>query len=251
MNFIDKLTAAQQRNKSFLCVGLDIVLADNPLPMLVEDEPMLPFARAIIEATQDLVCAYKIDLAYYFAEGAAGMVALERIVRAVPDDIPIILDLGCSALNDSAAAYARGAYSQYRADAVVVWPQGRETVIDAFLKDPSKTVFADFPQEEPVYTLHWMTRWQKEYVSGRVGMVAHAHKPTGMRVLRSRCPNVPFLIRSSEVDLQTAITADGMTKGGIGPVICASREVLYAAKTIDFAQSAREAAMALRERLHF
>lgn len=251
MNFIDKLTAAQRRNKSYLCVGLDIVLADNPLPMLVEDEPMLPFARAIIEATQDLVCAYKLDLAYFFAEGAAGMVALERIVRAVPDDIPIILDLGCSALNDGALAYARGAYSQYRADAVILWPQGREAIVDAFLKDSAKTVFADFPHEEPVYTLHWMNRWQKEYVAGRIGMVAHAHKPTGMRVLRSRCPNVPFLIRSSEVDLQTAITADGKTKGGIGPVICASREVLYASKTVDFAQDARVAAVALRERLHF
>ena len=250
MNFIDKLTAAQQRNNSYLCIGLDIVVADNPLPMLTEDEPMLPFARAIIEATQDLVCAYTVDLAYFFAEGAAGMVALERIVRAVPDDVPLILNLGCSAPAESGAAYARGAYTQFRADAVIVWPQGRESIVDAFLADPTKTVFADFPPEEPVYTLHWMTRWQKEYVAGRVGLVAHAHKPTGMRVLRSRCPNVPFLIRHAHPELQAAIAADGKTKGGVGPIICASREVLYASKTLSFAEDARNAATALRDRFY-
>ncbi|MCL5998803.1 MAG: orotidine 5'-phosphate decarboxylase, partial [Chloroflexi bacterium] len=92
MTFLEKLARAQQKNRSFLCVGLDIVVANTPLPLQYYDEPMLPFARAIIEATQDLVCAYKPNLGFYLAEGAAGLVALERIVRLVPPDIPIILD---------------------------------------------------------------------------------------------------------------------------------------------------------------
>lgn len=249
MNFIDKLTAAQQRNKSYLCIGLDIVIADLPLPMLSVDDPMLPFGRAIIGATQDLVCAYKLDLAYYFAEGAAGMVALERIVRIIPSDIPIILDLGCSALAAGAAAYARGAYTQFQADAVVLWPQGRESIVDEFLRDPDKTVFADFPEEEPAYTYHWMNQWQREYVAGRVGMVAHPHKPSGMRVLRNRCPNVPFMMRLSQVEHHAAILADGKTKEGLGPLVCASSEVIYASKTLEFADDMRNAALALRDAL--
>ena len=81
MTFLEKLTRAQKMNRSYLCVGLDIVVANTPLPLQEHDEPMLPFARAIIDATQDLVCAYKPNLGFYLAEGAAGMVALERIVR--------------------------------------------------------------------------------------------------------------------------------------------------------------------------
>ncbi|HEY3342573.1 MAG TPA: orotidine 5'-phosphate decarboxylase, partial [Anaerolineae bacterium] len=92
MTFLEKLSRAQQKNRSYLCVGLDIVLANTPLSLQEQDEPMLPFARAIIEATQDLVCAYKPNLGFFLAEGAAGVVALERIVRAIPPDIPIILD---------------------------------------------------------------------------------------------------------------------------------------------------------------
>ena len=78
--FIEKLSAAQQKNRSYLCIGLDIVVANNPAPISYYDEPMLPFARAIIEATSDLVCAYKPNLGFYLAEGAAG----SSMTRTVP-----------------------------------------------------------------------------------------------------------------------------------------------------------------------
>ncbi|NJM40952.1 MAG: hypothetical protein HC853_09340 [Anaerolineae bacterium] len=65
MNFVQKLKAAQQRNQSALCIALDVVVANSPLPILYSDEPMLPFARAMIDATKDLVCAYKVNLAYF------------------------------------------------------------------------------------------------------------------------------------------------------------------------------------------
>lgn len=250
MNFIEKLSAAQQRNNSNLCIGLDIALVDSPLPLLYADEPMLPFARAIFEATHDLVCAYKIDLAYFFAEGAAGMVALERITQVVPDNVPLILDLGCSADVAGAQAYARGAFVQYRADAAVLWPQGREGIVDIFLQDPTKSVFVEFPSEEPAYTFHWLNRWQREYVAGRVGLVAHVHKVDGMRLLRSRCPNVPFMMRSGDVAHHPAIRSYGPTKSGIRPVVTVSREVIYASKTEAFAADMRAAATYVRDRLN-
>ncbi len=250
MNFTEKLTAAQQRNNSNLCIGLDIVLAELPLPLLYADEPMLPFARAIFEATHDLVCAYKIDLAYFFAEGAAGMVALERIAQIVPDAVPLILDLGCSAPAASAAAYARGAFVQYRADAAMLWPQGREDIVDVFLKDNDKSVFVEFPSEEPAYTFHWLNRWQGAYVAGRVGLVAHPHKADGMRLLRSRCPNVPFLMRSSDIGHHLAIRTHGPTKNGIKPIVSVGRELICASKSENYAEDMRQAATYLRDRLN-
>jgi orotidine-5'-phosphate decarboxylase len=83
---------------------------------------MLPFARAIIEATQDLVCAYKPNLGFYLAEGAAGIVALERIVRLIPPHIPIILDGKFGDIGNTAEAYARGVFEQFCADAVTLSP---------------------------------------------------------------------------------------------------------------------------------
>ena len=62
-----------------------------PLPMQRYDDPFLPYGKAIIEATRDLVCAYVFDLAAYLALGAAGAVALERSIAFVGQDAITIL----------------------------------------------------------------------------------------------------------------------------------------------------------------
>jgi orotidine-5'-phosphate decarboxylase len=249
MTYVEKLRAAQQRNRSLLCIGLDIEVAKTPLPLLTDDEPMLPFARAIIEATQDLVCAYKVDLAYFLAEGAAGIVALERIVRVVPSDIPLIFDLGCAALGASAHAFAHAAFTQFKADAVVLWPQGRESVVDAFLqhKAPNhsaRAVIVETPMEEPLYTLHWMTQWQRAYVPGTVSLAAHPARMSGMRALRSKLPNMPFFFRDVPEAIAEAVSI-GKTKSGIGPIICAGQDIIYASRTVRFADEMRAAAQAM------
>ena len=250
MNFASKLHAAQLRHHSRLCIGLDIVVAKTPLPLLYADEPMLPFARAIIEATQDAVCAYKVDLAYFFAEGAAGMVALERIVRLIPDDIPLIFDLGLATMGASAAAYARGAFQQFRADAVIVWPQGHEAVMDEILREPNRAVIVDVPAEEPMYALRWMQKWLAESPEGSLGLVAYPEQMTGLRVLRSRLPEVPFLVRHWQLDYTDKLRGLGQSSQDAGFVVCASDEVLYASRTMEFAEGARTAAQVLRDGLN-
>ena len=149
MTFLEKLSRAQQKNRSYLCIGLDIVVSNTPLPLQYHDEPMLPFARAIIEATQDLVCAYKPNLGFYLAEGAAGMVALERIVRAIPPDIPIILDGKFGDIGNTAQAYARGAFEQFHADAVTLSPYMGSDSVKPFLADKEKGVFVTARTSNP------------------------------------------------------------------------------------------------------
>ena len=83
--FQERIRAAQRERQTSVCLSLDIVIADTPLPVLPADEPMLPFARAIIETTADLVCAYQIRPTCFLAEGGSGMIALERIVRLITD----------------------------------------------------------------------------------------------------------------------------------------------------------------------
>ncbi len=266
MAFLDKLTHAQQKNRSFLCVGLDIVVANTPLPLQGHDEPMLPFARAIIEATQDLVCAYKPNLGFYLAEGAAGIVALERIVRAIPDDIPIILDGKFGDIGNTAQAYARGAFEQFKADAVTLSPYIGSDSVKPFLADRERAVYVlartsnpnagEFQNlasdGRPLYeqVARLAERWHAEG-PGACGLVVGATAPQELQRIRSIVPDLPFLIPGIGAqggDLEAAVQ-HGETRSGIGPVINVSRSVLYASRTANFAEAARQAALAIVEQM--
>jgi orotidine-5'-phosphate decarboxylase len=286
MTFLDKLARAQQKNRSSLCVGLDIVTANTPLPLQYHDEPMLPFARAIIEATQDLVCAYKPNLGFFLAEGAAGIVALERIVRAVPPDIPIILDGKFGDIGNTAQAYARGAFEQFRADAVTLSPyigsdsvkpflasaehgafvlartsnpnagelQGLKLTRDSSRMDTHNAVREDSPVivDRPLYEQVALaaTRWHAEG-PGACGLVVGATAPQELESIRAIAPDLPFLIPGVGAqggDLEAALKF-GATKGGIGPVVNASRSVIYASRGTAFAEDARKAALQLVEQM--
>jgi len=141
MRFEDKLAAAQQRNRSWLCVGLDIVAGKLPLSVQQTDDPLLTFARAIVDATQDLVCAFKPNLGFFLAEGAAGIIALERLARYIPRDIPIILDGKFSDIGSTAGQYARGAFQALGVDAVTLSPYVGADAIQPFLAFADKGVF--------------------------------------------------------------------------------------------------------------
>ncbi|MCS7061975.1 MAG: orotidine-5'-phosphate decarboxylase [Anaerolineae bacterium] len=263
MTFLEKLARAQQINRSFLCVGLDIVVANTPLPLQLEDEPMLPFARAIIEATQDLVCAYKPNLGFYLAEGAAGIVALERIVRLIPDHIPIILDGKFGDIGNTAEAYARGAFEQFRADAVTLSPYIGSDSIQPFLRyaergvfvlartsNPNAGEFQNLPIDSGVRlyerVAHMANAWHAQG-PGACGLVVGATAPHELQRLREIAPHLPFLIPGVGAqggDLEAAIRF-GRTRDGLGPVINVSRAVVYASRTMTFAEDARKAAQTL------
>jgi orotidine-5'-phosphate decarboxylase len=266
MTFLEKLASAQQKNSSYLCVGLDIVVANSPLPILDQDEPMLPFARAIIEATEDLVCAYKPNLGFYIAEGAAGVVALERIVRLIPPHIPIILDGKFGDIGNTAEAYARGAFEPFRADAVTLAPYIGSDSVKPFLKRADKGAFVlartsnmnarefqsltlrDESNENalPLYEVvaQKANTWHAEG-PGACGLVVGATAPEELRRIRDIAPDLPFLIPGVGAqggDLRTAIKF-GKTRDGLGPVINASRSILYASPKADFAEAARAEAL--------
>ncbi len=141
MDYSAKLAACQLRNHSHLGLRLDILAARMPLPFARTDDAMLPFAQALIDATRDLVAAYVIDPAYYFSEGAPGLIALERITRYVPDEVPIVLDTRFGPLGGSAIHAARGAFEAFRADAVTFSVPPEPRTLDAFLNYPGKLLF--------------------------------------------------------------------------------------------------------------
>jgi orotidine-5'-phosphate decarboxylase len=270
MTFEEKLLAAQQRNNSWLCVGLDIAASKMPLPLQKMDDPMLPFAREIIDATKDLVCAFKPNLGFFLAEGAAGIIALERLIRYIPPDIPVILDAKFGDIGSTAEQYARGAFEALHADAVTLSPYVGADAIKPFLAFADKGVFVlartsnpgasefqsliveDESLSAPRSTLYEVvvrkaTEWHRQG-PGTCGVVVGATYPKELERIRSLAPDLPFLVPGVGAqggDL-AATVRHGPTASGLGPVVNASRSVLYASGREDFGEAARAAAIHLR-----
>ena len=137
MNFIDRLTSAAQKNKSLLCIGLD------PDPELMPSKmKVFEFNKAIIDATSDLVCAYKLNLAFYEAQDAEGLDALKRTIKYIPDDIPTIGDAKRGDIGNTAKAYAKAIFVNFNFDAATVNPYLCFDSIEPFIQYRDKGVLS-------------------------------------------------------------------------------------------------------------
>ena len=143
MSFRERLQAASERNGSLLCVGLDPDPARLPSHLGPADDArtVVAFNRAIIEATADLVCAYKPNLGFYLAYGPAGVEALIETRRLIPPEIPVILDAKVGDLGNTSIAYARAYFEAWDFDAVTVHPYMGEDSLEPFLSRADRAVF--------------------------------------------------------------------------------------------------------------
>jgi orotidine-5'-phosphate decarboxylase len=266
MTYLEKLRLAQAKNHSWLCIGLDPQRAKLPLVAQWQwDEPLLPFNKAIIDATADLVCAYKPNLGFYLAWGAAGVIALERTIAYIPDDIPIILDCKTGDIAHTQAAWAEGLFDAWEVDAVTVNPYvGAEAVLPMIGKRPSKAVYILARTSNPsaiqfqgdltqaaglsAAVLRESQRWE---TAGHKGYVLGATYPEELAIARRLAPQANFLIPGVGAqggDLATAVRfgPDAVA----GPVINASRSIIHASSKPDFVDAARAAARELRDRIN-
>lgn len=272
MRYLEKLRRAQESNRSWLCLGLDPQPELLPVDALKWDEPLLPFNRAIIDATADLVCAYKPNLGFYLQWGAAGVIALERTIAYIPDHIPVILDAKIGDIGHTQAAWGRGLFDVWNVDAVTVNPYvGAEAVRPLLAGWPDKAVYVLARTSNPgaqrfqgnlsdggglaADVLRAASEWATTS-DGHCGFVVGATYPAELAAARALAPTASFLIPGIGAqggDL-TAAVAHGLPVGqapdAVGPVINAGRSVLYASAGVDFAQAARAAALALRDAIN-
>jgi orotidine-5'-phosphate decarboxylase len=262
MTFREKLEAATARNGSLLCVGLD------PDPARLPIDDVGEFNRAIVEATADLVCAYKPNLAFYEALGEDGYAALRETLAAIPPDIPTIADGKRGDIGNTARAYARAVFDVLGFDAVTVNPYLGGDSLEPFIEREDRGVFvlcrtsnpgaADIQDlavasdggSRPLYeVLAELARgWDSR---GNVGLVTGATYPEELRRVRELCPDMVLLVPgvgAQTGDLAAAVRGGVDARGG-GMLVNASRGVLYASKGADFAEAAREAARALRDEI--
>jgi orotidine-5'-phosphate decarboxylase len=258
--FTEKLAAAARDSKSFLCIGLD------PDPELLPHPHVPSFFTEVIEATKDLVCAYKPNIAFFEAMGIGGMQTLLESVRAVPKHIPIIIDAKRGDIGNTARFYARALFEVYKFDACTVNAYGGRDAVEPFAEYADRGVFVWCRSSNPgaadvqdlrldggrlVYeelaasAREWNTR-------GNLGLVAGATWPEQIERVREICPDMPILvpgIGAQEGDLEAAVQA-AMDADGGNFIINMSRGVLYASHGDDYATAARKAAQKLRNRIN-
>ena len=266
MDFIEKLLTVSRKNRSLLCVGLD------PDPKLMPEVGVFEFNREIIDATLDLVCAYKPNLAFYEALGIEGLRALEKTLAHVPKYVPVIGDAKRGDIASSSEAYARALFETFGFDAATVNPYLGYDSIAPFIAYADKGVFilcktsnagsADFQETfyagpeatdsaRPLFELvaqkaqRWNTR-------GNVGLVIGATYPEQLKRIRELCPEFPLLIPGIGAqggDLASVVRY-GVDANGEKAIINCSRQIIYASRGKDFAQAARREASRLRDQIN-
>ena len=262
--YLEKLASAQQKNNSWLCVGLDPDPEKLPLNHISRyDEPLLPFNKAIIDATVDLVCAYKPNLGFYFQWGAAGIIALERTIAYIPDHIHVILDCKTGDIGHTQSAWAAGTMDYWGVDAITVNPWvGSDAILPPLKDRPDKAVYAlgrtsnpSAPQFQGDLETGIAGRFIKESqqweTDGHLGYVIGATYPHELEQARVMAPNASFLIPG--IGAQGGNLSASVKYGehnGVGPVISSSRGIIYASFGLDFAEAARSAAEQVRDQIN-
>ena len=272
MNFIQKLAHAERANDSLLCVGLDPEPAKFPGDWQGDTRRIFDFCAAIVDATRDLVIAFKPQIAYFAANRAED--ALERLIahihRTAPD-VPVILDAKRGDIGSSAEQYAREAFERYQADAVTLSPfQGLDS-IEPYMQYDGKGLILLCRTSNPGGSELQAQRLASgdllyEHIArlaqgdwnrtGQMALVVGATYPQEIARVRRLAPTLPLLIPGIGAqggDAAATVRAGWRQQNGrtVGPIIVSSsRAVLYASAGPDFAAAARAVAQTSREALN-
>jgi len=261
------LADAWQRSDSLLCVGL--VPDPNRLPAALRErpEPIFEFCRAIVDATADLVCAFKPQIAYFAAQGAEDQLeALIEHIHTRHPGIPVVLDAKRGDIGSTAEQYAREAFERFQADAVTLNPYMGQDSIEPYLQWSDRGAIllcrtsnpggADLQSLEvaPGERLYERVarlaceRWNPH---GQTALVVGATAPRELTQVRRIVGDMPLLvpgIGAQGGDIDATVLA-GRRADGRGMMVNSSRAILYAGGGDDYADAARQAALQTRDAL--
>ncbi len=269
MTFTDMLANAERTNQSMLCVGLDPDPAKFPTRYAGQASKIYDFCAAMVDATADLVCAFKPQIAYFAAHRAEAQ--LEQLIahmrRAAPQ-VPVILDAKRGDIGSTAEQYALEAFERYGADAVTLSPFMGFDSVQPYLKHHGKGAFllcrtsnpggddlqaqqlASLPGAPKVFE-HIASLAQGPWnTNGQLGLVVGATYPQEIARVRQLAPTLPLLIPGVGAQGGDALATVKAGRTAQGPIVVnSSRAILYASKGEDFAQAARAEASKTRELL--
>jgi uridine monophosphate synthetase len=267
--FFAKLETRIRNVDSLLCIGLD------PHPEDLSEltgTAALAHCVSLFEATQDIAAAYKPNIAFFEVLGPDGIVALQNIIKLIPDEIPVILDAKRGDIASTADAYAQAIFKSYGADAVTVNPYLGKDSINPFISNPENGVFllcktsnpgasdlqdlpigvasdqnaSDIsPAINPPLFLHVAHLAQKWNINNNLGLVVGATQAESLIEVRTVAPDLWILapgVGAQGGDLRSALNA-GLREDGLGMLIPVSRGISRAVNP-------REAAKSIQNRIN-
>ena len=268
VGFVERLKSAALKSRSLVCVGLD------PDPELMAIADVAEFNARIVDATHDLVCAYKPNFPFYEALGVPGLVALERTVehiREVAPGVALIADCKRGDIGSTNKMYARALFDTWGFDAATVNAWGGGDSMEPYLEYADRGVFVWCRSSNPgaaefqdvrvsfeggsVPLFEWMAVKAAEWnrASSNVGIVAGATYPSELAAVRARCPGMPILVPgvgSQGGDLEASLT-HGLDRDSPNVLISSSRGITYASREREsFAAASRAAASRLRDEIN-
>ena len=268
MGFSQRLREAWRESASLVCVGLDPDPARFPAPLHGHANAIETFCRDIVDATGDVVCAFKPQIAYFAAHGAEA--ALERICEHIRREHPrvvLILDAKRGDIGDTAEMYAREAFDRYGADAVTVNPwlgtdslepffarRDRGTIVLCRTSNPGSGELQSLrtnDTSEPLFETIARRAANDWSLRADVGLVVGATQPAELRRVREIVGDLPLLVPGvgAQGGDPASVIANGATADGTGLIVNSSRAVIYASAGDDYAAAARAAAVTLRDSL--
>ncbi len=262
----NELVSSNWDEKKFLCIGLDSDARKLPghLKSLGAKAGVVAFNTAIVETTRDIAAAFKLNTAFYEANGEDGWAALAatcQVIRESAPDVPIIIDAKRADIGNTNEGYVEAFFTRLGADALTVHPYLGAEALAPFLMLKEKGIIilcrtsnhgsGELQDLEIGGEALYMKiahvveeRWNK---NRNCWLVVGATYPKELREIRSAAPNIPFLIPGVGAqggDASEAVKA-GIDSRGRGILLNASRSVIFASSGVDFAERAREQAQEL------
>ncbi|MFO7677240.1 MAG: orotidine-5'-phosphate decarboxylase [Thermoplasmatota archaeon] len=267
MQWREKLNNITHENNSLVCIGLDIDKQKIPKFLFeTTKQPYLMFNKKIIDSTKDIVCAYKLNMAFYENLGLEGIKLLQKTVSYIPKKIFVIIDGKRNDIGNTAAKYAQTIFDTFHADATTVNPYLGKDGIQPFLAYTDKCSFilcrtsnpsaGDFQDllcpTEPLYQI--IAKKIKEWnINGNCGVVVGATYPDELRIIRRIIgDDIPLLIPGIGTqggEVQKTIVNGTNSKGEMA-IINSSRGIIYAGNKQDFAYQSRQKTLYLRDEIN-
>jgi len=268
MHFMTALRAAWRARNSLLCVGLDPDPARFPAHLHGQPDAIFRFCSEIVDATADLVCCFKPQIAYFAAQRAEDQLeALIAHIHARHPGTPVVLDAKRGDIGSTASQYAVEAFERFGADAITVNPyMGRDSV-EPYLEYADKGVillcrtsnpggsdvqFLDVGGGERLFERVARLVADEWNASGNCSLVVGATFPNEIARVRALVGDLPLLvpgIGAQGGDIAATVEA-GRSADGTGLMINSSRAILYAGSDHDFAAAARRAALDTRDAIN-
>lgn len=269
MSFHDKLTQSIEKNNSLVCVGLDSDFDKLPESVKHKENPQFEFNKALIDATHDLVCAYKPNPAFYEARGAEGIQELKQTCDYLQEnypEIPVIIDAKRGDIGNTNEGYAKYVFDYLNADAITVMPYMGIESLSAFFKREEKGIIVgchssnpgakEFQEQlinnQPLYKIVAKEVMKQQSTNPNVMLFFGATYPEELQQIREIVKDMTLLvpgIGAQGGDVAKTVNA-GLNSQKRGLIISSSRGIIFASSGDDFAEKARTETEKLRSEIN-